>query len=331
MRIQKLVPALLIGAAVSCTSSQVATSTIPAPKTIVEDSTALVTPTGRIEGTLELPAHAFPVPVVLIIAGSGPTDRNGNSPLLPGSNNSLKMLAAGLAERGIASVRYDKRGIAKSRAAMTKEDDLRFDHFVNDAEGWIKQLRGDSRFSTVTVVGHSEGSLIGIIAAREASADAFVSLEGAGRNAKDIIAEQLAAQLPPPVVEQVKKIMVQVEQGQKPDSVPPYLMALLRPSVQPYLQSWFKYTPSAEMAKLTIPSLVVQGTTDIQTSEEDAKLLSAALPSARLLIITGMNHVLKNAPPGRAEQAASYSDPSLPVVPQLIDEVATFVNGVRKK
>jgi fermentation-respiration switch protein FrsA (DUF1100 family) len=85
------------------------------------------------------------------------------------------------------------------------------------------------------------------------------------------------------------------------------------------------------MAKLTIPSLVVQGTTDIQTSEEDAKLLSAALPSARLLIITGMNHVLKNAPPGRAEQAASYSDPSLPVVPQLIDEVATFVNGIRKK
>lgn len=302
------------------------------PLAIVEDSTSLVTPTGTIRGTVELPAVAPPVPVVLIIAGSGPTDRNGNTPALPGANNSLKMLADGLAARGVASVRYDKRGIAGSRAAMTAEADIRFAHFVDDARDWIRQLRADPRFSTVTVVGHSEGSLVGMIAANDGGADAFVSLEGAGRNAKDIIVAQLAAaQLPPNVVEMARNIMSKIENGQKADSVPPFLAALFRPTVQPYLISWFKYTPSVEIAKLTVPVLIIQGTTDLQTTEEDAKLLAAGLPSAKLVMIEGMNHVLKSAPPGRAEQMPVYSDPTLPVVSQLLDDVAAFVKGAPKK
>lgn len=328
MKEKLLLPSIVLIAACAQSST---IGNLPAPKAIVEDSAALVTLTGRVEGTLELPAHSLPVPVVLIIAGSGPTDRDGNSRVLPGRNNSLKMLAAGLAEHGIASLRYDKRGIAASRAAMTKEDDVRFDHFVSDAEGWIKQLRADPRFSTITVLGHSEGSLIGMIAAREANADGYVSIAGTGRNAKDIIAAQLAAQLPPAVVEQSKQIMNKVELGEKVDSIPPFLAALFRPSVQPYLRSWFKYTPTAEIAKLTIPTLVAQGTTDIQVSEEDAKLLANALPSARLLVVEGMNHVMKNAPPGRAEQMPTYSDPTLPVVPKLIDDVVEFVKAVKKK
>lgn len=304
----------------------------PAPVTIVEDSTvSLVSGQATLYGTLELPAHSFPVPVALIIAGSGPTDRNGNSPILPGANNSLRYLARGLAERGIASLRYDKRGIAKSAGAMGKEADLRFDHYVEDAKNWIAKLRADPRFSTITVVGHSEGSLIGMIAAREAQANAFVSLEGAGRNAKDVIAAQLAAQLPENVVNNVKEMMRKIEAGEKVDSVPPMLAPLFRPSVQPYLASWFKYTPSSEISKLTIPSLVVQGTTDIQTSVEDAKLLADGHPKARLFLIEGMNHVLKNASGSMAQQLPSYSDPALPVVPQLLDEVAAFVKSARKQ
>lgn len=326
---KKFLAAIFSTAVVACSTAR--TALPPAPVTIVEDSASLMTPGGPVLGTLELPAHAFPVPVALIIAGSGPTDRNGNSTLLPGANNSLKLLARGLAERGIASLRYDKRGIGASRAAMTKEADLRFDDYVADAKEWVAQLRADPRFGTVTVIGHSEGSLIGMIAAREAGADAFVSLEGAGRNAKDVITAQLATQLPPAVVDQARTIMMKIEAGQRADSIPPFLAPLFRPSVQPYLASWFKYTPSAEMAKLSIPVLVVQGTTDIQTSEEDAKLLAGALSSARLVMIEGMNHVLKNAPPGRAEQMPSYSDPSLPVVPKLLDEVAALVRSARKR
>jgi fermentation-respiration switch protein FrsA (DUF1100 family) len=170
-----------------------------------------------------------------------------------------------------------------------------------------------------------------MIAAREAGADAYISLEGAGRNAKDIIQEQLAAQLPPDVVKNARAMMDKVSAGEKVDSVPPFLAALFRPSVQPYLTSWFKYTPSEELAKLSVPVMIVQGTHDIQTSMEDSRQLAAAKKEAKVLTIEGMNHVLKEAPPGRMEQAAAYSDPNIPVVPKLLDEIAAFVKSVKKR
>lgn len=323
-------PYLLAFAAAACASAGTTTSTAPARTSIVEDSAVLATSDAKIFGTLELPAGKDPVPVVLIIAGSGPTDRNGNSKILPGANNSLKLLASGLAERGIASLRYDKRAIGESVVPNMKEEDLRFTNYIDDASGWIRQLRADKRFSTITVAGHSEGSLIGMVAAHDAGADAYISLEGAGRNAKDVIAEQLAAQMQPSVVELAKRLMAEVERGEKPDSVPPFLNALFRPSVQPYLASWFKYTPALEIAKLNVPVMVVQGTHDIQTSAEDAKNLAAAAHNPKILNVEGMNHVLKSTPAGRMEQASSYSDPNLPVVPQLLDEMASFIKGVKR-
>jgi pimeloyl-ACP methyl ester carboxylesterase len=325
-----------IGIASSACSGQTASppssTTLSAPHSIMEQPVTLVTPTGAIHGTLETPVGDQVIPVVLIIAGSGPTDRDGNSKLLPGANNSLKLLASGLAIHGIATLRFDKRGIGESAPAGPKEEDLRFDTYVSDAEGWIKQLRADKRFSTVVVAGHSEGSLIGMIAAREAGADGFISLEGAGRKPSEIIVEQLTPQVTPGILATSKHIMALIEAGQPADTttVPPMLAPLFRPSVRPYLVSWFKYDPAVEIAKLRIPALVVQGTTDIQTSMTDANALAKGT-AGLLLTIDGMNHVLKNAPPGRAEQAAAYTDPSLPVVPQLIDEMAAFVKGLKKK
>jgi pimeloyl-ACP methyl ester carboxylesterase len=307
------------------------TPVTPAPIAIAEEPATLKTPTGDVFGTLELPAAPPPVPLVLIIAGSGPTDRNGNTPALPGSNNSLKMLADGLAARGIASLRYDKRGIAASRAAMTSESDIRFNHFIEDAEAWVAQLRTDKRFSTVTIVGHSEGSLIGMVAASGAAADGFVSLEGAGRKAQDILAEQLKAQLPPDLMSPSERIMAKLSSGEIPDSVPPALNALFRPSVMPYLISWFQYDPAAEIGKLSIRVLIVQGTTDVQVSMDDAKALAAGNPAAHFVTIEGMNHILKEVSGDRLAQIPKYSDPSLPVVPKLIDELAAFVGSVHKK
>ena len=303
----------------------------PAPTSIVEEDATLTTATGNISGTVELPAAKFTVPVVLIIAGSGPTDRNGNSPALPGANNSLKMIADGLASRGIASLRYDKRGIAGSRAAAPKEEDLRFTRLVDDAAEWAKKLRADPRFSTLTILGHSEGSLIGMIAARQAAADGYVSIAGVGRKAPEILAEQLSAQVSPEVLAQVNRIMATIERGEKPDSVPPFLNALFRPSVQPYLTSWFVFDPAVEIAKLTVPVLIAQGTTDIQVKVADANKLAAAKPDAKLVIIDGMNHVLKSASGTLMEQMPSYSNPDLPVVPKLLEEISGFVKGLPRK
>lgn len=241
------------------------------------------------------------------------------------------MLAEALAGRGIASVRYDKRGIGASRMAMGSESDLRFDMYADDAAAWVRQLRADSRFTTVTVVGHSEGSLLGMIATRHTTANGFVSIAGAGRPAGQIIHDQLLAQAPAALVAEADRAIAGLLEGHTADTVSPALASLFRPSVQPYLISWFRHDPAAELRALTVPVLIVQGTTDVQVAVEDARLLAAAQPKATLVIIDGMNHVLKLVPAEQAAQARSYSDPTLPVAPALIDAIGTFVKGLRRR
>ena len=240
--------------------------------------TQLETPTGTLFGTLELPEGAAPYPVALLIAGSGPTDRNGNSALLAGHNNSLKMLAEALAARGIASLRYDKRGIGDSAKAATDESALRFETYIADAVLWAKQLQGDARFSRLTIIGHSEGALIGAVAAREVGARAFVSLAGVGRPAPDVLLGQLRASLPPDLMQRAEEIIRDLRAGTTVETVPAELQVLFRPSVQPYLISWFRYDPATEIKKLEMPVLIAQGTTDIQVSVEDAKRPSPPAP-----------------------------------------------------
>jgi pimeloyl-ACP methyl ester carboxylesterase len=295
------------------------------------DTVHISTPAGLVAGSTLCPATPAPWPVVLLISGSGPTDRNGNSAGLTGENNSLRMLAEALAARGIASVRYDKRGIGASRAAMGSEADLRFEMYADDAATWAKQLRADPRFSSVTIAGHSEGSLLGMLAARDANADGYVSIAGVGRPASQVLHEQLVSRAPADLVAQADQAMARLNAGQTADSVSPTLAALFRPSVQPYLISWFRYDPTAELRRLSIPVLIAQGTTDIQVTVQDARLLAAADPKATLVIVEGMNHVLKMVPADQAAQIKSYSDPALPVAPQLVDAIASFVKSVRRR
>jgi uncharacterized protein len=287
----------------------------------------LETSSGKVAGTLLLPEGSGPHPVALIIAGSGPTDRDGNSVALPGKNDSLKKLAEELAASGIASLRYDKKGVGES--TKVPEGDLRFDTYIDDAVEWCNRLRGDRRFSFLTIIGHSEGSLIGMAAAKKANADGFVSIAGAGRPAQDVIREQLKA-APPDLQNQANEILKSLSDGKTVEMIPAQLAALFRASVQPYLISWFRYDPAKQIAALEKPVLIEQGTTDIQVSVQDAKLLSQARPSAKLSLIEGMNHVLKQVPADRALQVKSYSDPALPVHPELVKDITAFVLGLRR-
>jgi len=307
---------------------------------VVEEAVKLETSVGNLYGTLLLPRSKKKVPVVLIIAGSGPTDRNGNSPLLKGSNNSLKLLAEGLAAQGIASLRYDKRGIGESGKEMflaaqktnkmPREEDLSFDNFIDDAVLWGQKLRDDKRFSGVTIAGHSEGSLIGMVAAQKIKADAFISIAGAGRPIGQILLEQLKSQLSPDLMKSAEDILSQLAVGETVESVPTALQIVFRPSVQPYMISWLRLDPAKEIARLTIPVLITQGTTDIQATMQDVKLLAAANPSAKVSLIEEMNHVLKAVTNDRDKQVASYSDPTLPVVPELVSEISRFIHKAKK-
>ena len=284
-----------------------------------------------LHSTLLLPKDlSKPMPVVLLLSGSGPTDRNGNSPMLPGKNNSLLMLAEGLASNGIASLRYDKRGVGESAGAMVAEASLTLDTYVDDALSWCEQLRKDKRFSAVIIAGHSEGSLIGMLAAKRCNADGFISISGAGRSAADILRTQLAGKLPPDLATQSDAIIKNLEKGKMTENPPPQLDAIYRPSVQPYLISWFRYDPAKSIAALTVPVLVVQGTTDLQVTVDDAKRLAAANPKAKLLLIEGMNHVLKEVPADRDKQIASYSNPDLRLAPEFLVGIVDFVRKVGK-
>ncbi|MCP4122458.1 MAG: alpha/beta hydrolase [Bacteroidetes bacterium] len=290
-----------------------------------DDTLLLKTKTGLIEGSLLLPNKDLPVPVVLIIAGSGPTDRDGNNPMM--KNNSLKMLANDLAQTGIASLRFDKRGIARSKDASPGEINMRLSHFVEDAAAWVGVLADDDRFSSVTIIGHSIGSLIGMLASQSSSTDGFVSLSGPGFPAGQILRDQLAEQSEN-VMKFSEPILERLERGETVDTIDPLLMSLFRPSVQPYLMSWMAYDPAEEIGKLEIPVMIALGSTDIQVPLKNAVSLATAQPEAKLDIVTGMNHVLKKADPDRMKNLATYYDPELPVVPKLIQNLSSFIFSV---
>ena len=287
-----------------------------------EEEITLKTKTGDIKGSLLVPSNSEKASVVLIISGSGPTDRNGNNPNM--TNNSLMMLANELKKNGIASLRFDKRGIGESTSSGMQESDLRFEDYVNDVKGWVDLLKESNKFSKIIVLGHSEGSLIGMIASQKAEVEKFISVAGAGNSAGDIIREQLKAQ-PAFVLNQSLPIIEKLENGEREENVPQMLYALFRPSVQPYMISWFKYDPQIEIAKLNKPVLIVQGTTDIQVSVLDADKLASANNKAQKQIIEGMNHILKEADMDRIKNIQTYSMPDLPLKKPLIEIIVKFI------
>lgn len=285
----------------------------------------LWTPTGEIKGSLLLPEAAKnPVPLVLLLSGSGPTDRDGNQPNM--KNNSLKFLAEALKDAGIASVRFDKRAIAESRGAFTTESNLRFENYIEDTKSWIKKISTDKRFSKIYVAGHSEGSLIGMVASvNNKDVKGFISIAGAGRPADEILKEQLQ-NLPMDGKILVYKFIDKLKKGDTIVGVPDQYRSLFRESVQPYLISWFKYNPQKELVKLKIPVLILQGTMDIQVKITDFDLLGKAKPNAQKVLIPDMNHVLKPISTiDKAAQMPIYSNPNLPIVPKLADTIVNFV------
>ena len=289
-----------------------------------EKIVTLKTASGDLEGTLITPSSNSLKTIALIIAGSGPTDRDGNNPVM--MNNSLKMLANELDKNGVASLRYDKRGIGKSRQAGLKETDLRFENYINDVKAWINYLKNELKSNNIIVIGHSEGSLLGMVASQSNIVSKFISIAGAGQSADKIIKEQLKSQ-PMSVSIPANTIIDKLVKGDTVSDVPPILNSLFRPSVQPYIISWFKYDPQKEIAKLKIPVLIVQGTTDIQVGTEDANRLAKALPKAKLVIIEGMNHILKQAPADRQMNILTYTQPDLALKTELIDNIIPFINS----
>jgi pimeloyl-ACP methyl ester carboxylesterase len=280
-----------------------------------------------LSGTLFQPLNTDKSAVVLIIAGSGPTDRDGNSNMLPGKNNSLLQLADSLNRHGIASLRYDKRGVGKSKMAPgLGEENMTINDMINDAIALCDWLK-NAGYTDIYIAGHSEGSLIGMMTAASIKAKGFISIAGAGRKAGDILKEQTKGQLTGDLKTDFDNAIDSLEKGLTVTKVNPALFSLLRPSVQPYMKSWLILDPQKLIAKLSCPILITQGSKDIQVTETDAKNLNKAAKKSTLVIINNMTHVLKEvATDQRDDNIKTYSDPKLPVAQELVSSIVNFIN-----
>jgi alpha/beta superfamily hydrolase len=278
-----------------------------------------------LNGTLYTPIKQTKLTnLVILIAGSGPTNRDGNQ--FGMTNNSLKLLAESLVKNGIAVYSYDKRIFAQMASGKLDEVSLTFDNFIDDAKAVVLYFKNQKKYHSITIAGHSEGALIGMVAAN-GNADAYISIAGAGRPIDEVIVEQIGKQAPF-LKEEVEKNLATLKSGNIFELKNQMLASLFRASVQPYMISWIKYHPQNEIKKLQIPSLLINGNKDIQVSVQDAQLLQRAKPDAQLQIIPNMNHIFKAIKGDDTENKASYTNPELPICTELTSIITTFIRSL---
>lgn len=277
-----------------------------------------------LHAVLSKPLNENNIPIVLIIGGSGPTDLNGNQPGV--LNNCLKYLSDGLVDNKIATLRFDKRGIGKSIYSGFSESNLTIDKYAEDVISIITYLK-EKEYSNIYVIGHSEGSLIGLIALQKLKIKGFISIAGVGNSADIILKKQLKPQLPPDFYSQVEIIIDSLKKGDIVNNTPPQLNMLFRPSVQPYLISWFKYNPAELIKNINYQTLIVQGNKDIQVDNEEAHLLLNANKNAKIVEIENMNHILKTINGDIQENIQSYTNPEIEINNNLIDALVNFINN----
>lgn len=276
----------------------------------------------NLSGTLTMPAHAnSKIPLVIIIAGSGPTDRNCNGQGF--KSDAYKKMATQLALNGIATYRYDKRGIGKSTVENFKEEDVNFEVMIDDAKAIISHFEKDTRFSKMTIAGHSEGSLVGMMAVTENQK--YISIAGSGFPISEILKEQLKDKLGP-MKNVVYAKIDSLQQGKNVANDLMGLESLFRPSVQPFLKTWMALNPAKEIKKLKCPILIVNGTHDLQVNEKNALALNKANSNSKLVLVPNMNHLLTEIESEKAEDNyASYQNPTLPISKKMMDEVILFI------
>jgi pimeloyl-ACP methyl ester carboxylesterase len=284
-------------------------------------------PDGPLEGTLLNAGQK--APVVLMIPGSGPTDRDGNNPL--GITAApYRLLAEALGQKGVSTVRIDKRGMFGSKAAIPDANKVTIGDYATDTHAWVKAVRERTGAKCVWVLGHSEGGLVALAAAQKPDGMCGIILVSApGRKLGDVMREQLRSNpANAPVLDDALAAIDSLEAGKSVEvsAMHPALQKLFAPQVQPFLIDIMGADPAKLAASTKVPILIVQGGRDLQVSGADAKALAAAQPKAKLVLIPAMNHVLKDvATDARAANLAAYADPSMPVDPALVGAIVDFV------
>ena len=273
-----------------------------------------------IDGTLLLPNTIEKPNLVIIIASSGPTDRDGNQNFL--KSNSLKKLAEGISAKNIATFRFDKRIVKQIRKGKV-EQDMMFDDFIVDAKSVLAYFKDTKKYNKIYIAGHGQGSLVGMLAAKD-KADGFISIAGAGQSIGNVIIEQVEKTVPM-YLEDTKRVIKVLEAGKTTTDFPPALATIFNLEVQPFMANWMSYYPQKVINKLEMPILIINGTKDLQVSEAEAKLLKEAAPKAEIKIIDKMNHILVPIHGDDLENSKSYNETGRKLAPELIEAIVAFV------
>ena len=277
---------------------------------------------GAIDAWLSMPSGTEQPPVALLIAGSGSTDHDGNGPQVKPAT--LKKLSDALIARGIATLRYDKRGAGGWKPEFGKPEDFRFKDYVDDAAALVAHLRASGKFSKLIVVGHSEGGLVGILTARRIPVDKLVLLAVAARKQGDLLKAQLEKKLPPEQFAPIAKAIDAIMAGEIVDPMPPGLA--IPPPLQPGIASAFTEDPIPPLQKIEEPMLIVAGGKDSQLARLDFLALTTAAFAAKTLWVPEMNHVLVDVS-DEADDLAAYNQPERPLDADMTAVVADFILG----
>ncbi|ESQ85353.1 alpha/beta hydrolase [Asticcacaulis benevestitus] len=283
---------------------------------------------GPLHGTFQNANIKGATPQVLILAGSGPTDRDGNNPLGVKAS-SYRLLAEELSKKGIASTRVDKRGMFASAAGAVDANSVFIPQLAADAHVWVKEIRQSTGAKCVWLAGHSEGGLVALVAAQDPTdLCGLILIASPGRPAGDILREQLKANpANAPLLGDAFSVLQALESDKAADvsAMHPALQGLFSPAVQPFWRSMLKIRPAELIRAYQGPILIVQGETDLQVSMADALALKDAQPRAELAKIPNTNHVLKSAPADRSANFATYADPTLPISPAVVSVITDFI------
>jgi len=272
----------------------------------------------NIYGSIVEPKSRSNSSLVIFIGGSGPIDRDGNQSFM--KCDMFKKLAYSLSKKGISSFRYDKRVVTQIRKGKLDKK-ITFDDFVSDAITIIDFF--ESKYNSIVIAGHSQGSLVGLLSINE-GVSGFISLSGAGRPIDMVIEDQIS-KTAPMLLEDTKNIFEILRNGETTEDFPLPLYSLFNIEIQPFMISWMQYDPKKIIAKIPIPSLIINGDNDLQVDEKEAKLLYNSAQNSEILIVKNMNHVLVEIEGDELKNVKSYNNPELKISEIVIEKMVEFI------
>ncbi|HWR12081.1 MAG TPA: alpha/beta hydrolase [Rectinemataceae bacterium] len=295
-----------------------------------EKSLSIVTEDGSIPGTLLVPDSNQQSPLVLLLAGAGTTDRNGNNYNVPGKSDCLAMLAKSLAAKGVATYRYDKRGSGEAYMLESWGATTSLNKHISDALQALRLLCGMDGFSRIVVSGMNEGAWTGaaainLLAKEGLFVDGLLVLDSSGREPLDDLRASLD-ELDEATRAEAEAIVEAILAG-KPFPPPSGGLAdFFASSRVEWLGSWLKFSPAAEMARVKAPIIFVYGSADLQVPRAAFEKLLAARPEAAARVIPSMNYALKRVKT-EEENYDSFTNPDYPLSEALVDLAAAFAKA----